>query len=210
MSAPASYFVRVGENVRGPYGVEQLRELAEVGVVTPVTEGAVGKTGPWEKLETHPAREVIFPARAQLGFKATEFAVLNRKVTEEAAPANVQEMIAAAEVPGKILKRTVQQAALEPPVEKAPVAPNEVEEMVRAVQQVEAKFAPPPRPPPPWRPSGKLKLCVGLALLGNGVILAIPIYYGGWEDFWTMTIVRGWFVIYNGGLVAAYFQLPKD
>jgi hypothetical protein len=210
MSSTPPYFVHVGGEVRGPYGVEQLRELAEVGVVAVKTEAAVDRTGPWGALENHPACEVIFPARARLGFKATEIVVLNPKVTEEAAPVNVQEMIAAAEVPGKMLKLSPQQAALEPPVEKAPVAPNEVEEMVRAVREVEAKFAPPPPPPPPWRASGRLKLCGGLALLGNGVILAIPFFYGGWEDFWSMTIVKGWFVILNLGLLGLYFELPKD
>lgn len=210
MSGPANYFVRVGDDVRGPYGVEQLRDLAEVGVLTPATPAAVEKTGPWGTLEAHPAHAVIFPARAQLGFKVKEIVALNRKLTEEAAPVDVKEMIAAAEVPGKILKLTPQQAALEAVTERPVVAPNEVEEMVRAVREVEAKFAPPPPPPPPWRPSGRFKLCAGLALLGTGGIFAIPFFYGAWADLWSMTVVKGWFVIYNGGLVVLYFRLPKD
>lgn len=210
MNPTPSFFVRVGAEVRGPYDAGQLKELAEVGVISPATEAAVERVGPWETIAMHPERERIFPVRAELGFKATEFAVLNRKLTEDAAPVNVQEMIAAAEVPGKILKPSPRQAAEAPPVEKAPVTPNEVEEMVRAVREVEAKFAPPPRPPPPWRPSGRLKVCVGLALLGNGGILAIPFFYGAWADLWSMTLVKGWFVICNGGLVALYFRLPKD
>jgi hypothetical protein len=211
MNATPKYFVRVGEEVRGPYDGAKLRELAEVGVVTTETEAAVARTGPWGTLAEHPERAAIFPERTQLGFKATEFAVINRKVTEaEARPVEVQQMIAAAEVPGKILKLTAGQAAVEPgkaKVEEAP--PNEVELMVRAVNEVNAKFAGPPPPPPKRRMSSNLKLVLALAVLGNGVLLAIPFYYGAWEDFWGMLLVRAWFVIYNGGLVATYFVLRR-
>jgi hypothetical protein len=153
----------------------------------------------------------IFPERAPLGFKPTTFAVLNPPAAADAAPMNVQEMIARAAVPGKILRPDRPAAIGAGPKPAAPEAePNEVEAMVREVREAEAKFAPPPAPPPPWRPSGRLKVCAGLALLGNGVIWAIPLFYGSWDDLWSMAIVRGWFVIFNGGLVALYVNLPKE
>jgi hypothetical protein len=209
MSESNGLFVRVGDEVRGPYLPVRLRDLAEAGVVTPATAAAPGRDGPWTALGEQAARAEIFPERAQLGFKPTEFPVLNRTTTEEAAPLTVQEMVARAAVPGKILRP--ERPAPTPGAAGATAPePNEVEAMVRAVQAIEEKFAPPPAPLPRWRPSGRLKVCGTLALLGNGVILAIPMIYGSWDDFWSMTIVRGWFAIWNGGLVAVYFNLPKN
>ncbi len=209
MSDSNGLFVRVGDEVRGPCTPERLRDLAEAGVVTPATASARGLDGPWAPLGEQAERTEIFPERAPLGFKPTTFAVLNPPAAADAAPMNVQEMIARAAVPGKILRPD--RPAATPAAESTTAAePNEVEAMVRAVQAVEEKFAPPPPPPPRWRPSGRLKVCGTLALLGNGVILAIPTIYGGWDDFWSMTIVRGWFVILNGGLVGVYFNLPKN
>lgn len=46
MNATPNYFVRVGAEVRGPCAVGPLRELGEVGVVTPTTEAAVAREGP--------------------------------------------------------------------------------------------------------------------------------------------------------------------
>jgi len=212
MSETNGLFVRVGDEVRGPYLPARLRDLAEAGVVTPATAAAPGRDGPWTPLGEQAARAEIFPVRPALGFKATEFPVLNRAAPEETAPLNVQEMIARAAVPGKILRPAAERAR--PTAAEGAAAgaaePNEVEAMVRAVQAVDEKFAPPPAPPRPWRPSGRLKVCAALALAGNGVILAIPFFYGSWDDLWSMVIVRGWFVVFNGGLVAVYFNMPKD
>ena len=212
MSETNGLFVRVGDEVRGPYLPARLRDLAEAGVVTPATAAAPGCDGPWTPLGEQAARAEIFPERPVLGFRATEFQVLNRAATEETAPMNVQEMIARAAVPGKILRPAAERArpAAAEGAAVAAAEPNEVEAMVRAVQAAEEKFAPPPAPPRPWRPSGRLKVCAALALAGNGVLLAIPFFYGSWEDLWSMIIVRGWFVIWNGGLLAVYFNLPKD
>jgi hypothetical protein len=89
-------------------------------------------------------------------------------------------------------------------------APNEVELMVQEVNRVQAQFAPPPPPPPKWRPSRKLKYVVAAGLLGNLALVAIPVAYGSWGEFWTMLVWQGWVVMFNGGLVAAYFVLPKE
>lgn len=121
-------------------------------------------------------------------------------------------MIAAAEVPGKILKLSAGQAAVEPVKAKVEAAPlNEIELMVREVNEVNAKFAGPPLPPPQRRMRANLKLVIALGVPGNGVLLAIPFYHGAREDFWGMhrTVLRGWFVIFNGGLVAVYFVLRR-
>lgn len=211
MNPSPSYFVRVGGEVRGPYNVGQLKELAEVGVISRTTDAAMERAGPWATLATHPEREEIFPARAGLGFKPTEFAVLNKPEVAVAPHATeVQKGLASARGGARVLRPSHPPELAEHLAEKAVAPPNEIELMVREVQALEAKFAPPPPPPKKWRPSGRLKLVGWLALLGNGVLVAIPVAYGAWGEFWTMIMFRGWFVIYNGALVVAYFLLPKN
>jgi len=82
--------------------------------------------------------------------------------------------------------------------------------MVRDVQVREAEFAPPPPPPPKRKISRRLMLVLTLALCGNAVLGAIPLMYGTVGDEWGVLILRGWFLIFNGGLVAVYFGLPKE
>lgn len=211
MPATPDYFVRVGAEVRGPYSVGQLTALAEAGVVTPATAAAPHAEGPWSVLETHPAQATIFPPRAALNFKPTEFPTVNGPGgTDMTPPVELRDIIAQAAVPGRVLRpshppeleahRAAQQAA---------GADNEVAAMVRDVQAREAKFAPPPPPPGPWRPSARLKWVAALALLGNGLLAAIPTFYGAWGDWWTMLIFRGWFVLYNAALIVGYFLLPR-
>lgn len=203
--------MRIGGEVRGPYGVGQLKDLAEVGVVAHATEAATERTGPWATLATHPERAKIFPARTELGFKATEFAVLNKPEAAVAPHATeVQRELASVRGGARVLRPSHPPELAAHLAEKAAAPPNEIELMVREVQAIEAKFAPAPPPPKKWRPSERLKFIGALALLGNGVLVAIPVAYGAWGEFWTMIIFRGWFVIYNGALLVAYFLLPKN
>lgn len=71
---PPRYFVRVEAEVRGPYDVDQLRQLAEVQVITPASDAARSRDGPWEKMATLADAVSIFPARAEIAFTAARFA----------------------------------------------------------------------------------------------------------------------------------------
>lgn len=211
MPATADYFVRIGAEVRGPYSAGQLAALAEAGVVTPVTEAALHAAGPWRPLETHPAQAAIFPPRAVLTFKPTEFPVVNGPGGPDAAPpVEIRDLIAQAAVPGRVLRPShPPELAAHLAAQQAAGAENEVAAMVRDVQAREAEFAPPPPPPAPWRPSARLKWTVGLALAGNGLLAAIPTAYGAWDDPTSMLIVSGWAALWNAALAGAYFLLPR-
>lgn len=207
MSLSSRYFVRVGTEVRGPYDVAQLRQLAEVGVIARETESTIAADGPWTALETRTEGAEIFPPRVVLALKPTTFAVEN----DRAVPlANVPAFVAAAQTSGRLL-RSRDEVNHPPAPEPGPAAPpNDVELMVREVGEREAQFAPPPPPPPKRRMQRRQKLVALIAVLGNGTLLAIPTVYHAWGDDWAMIVIRGWFVIFNGGLVFAYFALPKE
>jgi len=92
-SAP-TIFLRLGNEVRGPFGRERLRELAASNVVTPATEAAETAGGPWIRLQELPEWTDIFPTRAHYRFKARQFVPVNRS---DAPPVDHREMIGAAQ-----------------------------------------------------------------------------------------------------------------
>lgn len=208
MKPEPGWFVRMGDEVRGPYAIAQLQQLAEVDVITPATEAAASSAGPWEKLEAMAVAAVVFPPRRNLGFKAAEFTVDNRS---SAAPVDLRDVIAAANAPAlppganrTIARVTAAESG------KTPDAANEVSAMVREVGRKEAEFAPPPPPPKPRRPSRRLVFVGVLALLGNAVLVAIPVAYGALGDDLSMSIIRAWAVMFNGGLAVLYCSMPKE
>ena len=204
MSSPA-YFVRIGADVRGPYALAELSALAAQNVITPETEAAPAVEGPWSLMITLPERAVIFPVR--MGFAAkTSFT----PTADSPTPVHLPDVIASGAPAGPLLRS---RRELEADVYRAAPAaapPNEIEAMLRDVQAREAQFAPPPPPPPKRKMSRRLMLVLALAVLGNGVLAAIPIAYGALGDPESMLIFRGWFLIYNGGLVIVYFGLPRE
>ena len=208
MNPAPGLFVRIGGEVRGPYGREQLRQLAEVEVIAPATEAATVVAGPWAKLETMVERAAVFPPRVELGFKPTEFAVDNNDSTPSV---NLRDLIAAADgpLPPAVAAEAKARIAAAEALKQA-AAPNEVAAMVRDVQQREAQFAPPLPPPKPWRPSRRLKFCAGLAIAGNAALAAIPLIYDARHDDMSLTILAGWAVIYNGGVTVMYFRMPRE
>ena len=88
------FFVRLNGEPHGPFATEQLRELADVGVVTPQTEAALDAAGPWTTLCALPESAGIFPDRRQFQFKARVFESVNRSDTP---PVDHRELIAAAQ-----------------------------------------------------------------------------------------------------------------
>lgn len=201
-------FVRVGDEVRGPYDLGRLRQLAEVEVITPATEATEARTGPWARLDADETiAAAIFPARRRLGFREAEFA---RDNTGSAAPVDLREVIAAANAPpppslaGRTIARTT---AAEAGMTRE--AEGEVSQMVRAVGEKEAQFAPPPPPPKPWRPSRRLVLVGGIGLAGNAVLAAIPVVYDALGDQASMTMLLGWAGLFNAGLLILFKSVPK-
>ncbi|MSU24724.1 MAG: DUF4339 domain-containing protein [Opitutus sp.] len=194
-------FVRVGEEIRGPYHLEQLRQLAEVEVLTPRTLASESAAGPWTPLSTMAENPTLFPPRPELNFKPTNFVSLN----EKSAPLpDAREVIAFAH------SAPLPASAREIVVAKKSEAPNEVLAMVREVEHQQAQFAPPPPPPPKWRPSRRLQLCVVLAVAGNATLAAIAVGYGALHDELSMMILSAWAVLYNGGVAVLFVTLPRE
>ena len=77
MPPPATLFLRLGGEVRGPFGREQLRELARDGVVAPGTEAAESAAGPWTDIQQLAGWAEISPVRPQYQFKAKAFVAVN-------------------------------------------------------------------------------------------------------------------------------------
>lgn len=201
------YFVRVGEDVRGPYDVAQLRQLAEVDVITPAHEVAGAREGPWQPAGALAQQAEIFPPRTEHALKPTDFSVIN----DAATPAvDFRDIIEQAQVAGRVLRPSHPSDLAAHFAKKAAAEPNEIEAMVREVQARDAEFAPPLPPPPPWRPSRRLVLVVSLAIAGNGLLAAILTFYDAWNHNHSQVITTGLAVIYNGWLLMLYHQLPKE
>jgi hypothetical protein len=209
MNTGQKSFVRVAGEVRGPYDVAQLAGLAEAGVVTPATESAVAMAGPWWPLAAHPAHETIFPPRTELGLKPVEPAMVTG---DTALPRiNLTDILEAAVMPGRVLRPShpPDLAAFEAAKNAAPL--NDVQKMVRAVDEAEARFAPPFKLPP-RKPlfTRRAKTIVVLAVLGNALLFAIPVAYDALGDTWAMVVFRGWFVLLNGALAILFVAMPKE
>jgi len=134
MDAPSATFLRLADELRGPFTREQLRLLAESGVITPDTAGGAGPQGPWSPLRERPDATEIFPARREFQFKTPEFARAN----PPAAPhVNSHER-------RPPVRRWPADASAPPP------APNDVLEIVHETAQTQALFEKPvdlTRPP---------------------------------------------------------------
>ena len=93
MSQQPVLFLRLNNEVRGPFGKDQLRELAELWVITPATEVSESSAGPWTRIQEVTGCADVFRERTQYQFKAKEFAKLNLDTTP---PVDHRELIAAA------------------------------------------------------------------------------------------------------------------
>ncbi|MGA2445487.1 MAG: hypothetical protein ABSG50_08705 [Opitutaceae bacterium] len=93
MSHQPVLFLRLNNEVRGPFGKDQLRELAELWVITPATEVSESAAGPWTRIQEAAGCADVFRERPQYQFKAKEFAKLNLDTTP---PVDHRDLIAAA------------------------------------------------------------------------------------------------------------------
>ncbi|HTX65677.1 MAG TPA: hypothetical protein VMD31_07880 [Opitutaceae bacterium] len=153
MTAPVITYVRLAGEVRGPFSFEQLRLLAESGVIAPATVAAARPDGPWVPLGVRPDAAAIFPARREFQFKEAEF----ERVNAEPEPRlEHREAIAAA-------RRSPARDGSPPPA-----APNDVLEMVRETGRLSAQYeAPVDLTPPPNR--RRLDYCLGMIAV-NGLL----------------------------------------
>jgi hypothetical protein len=207
MTATTRYYVRVGAaEIRGPYDVMQLRGLAEAGVVTPQTQVAVERDGSWAVLETLAVQASIFPPRTMLGFKPTAFTRVNDPAPP---PPDRAAVISPAASGDRTLHPEKLRVDVSHPGEASAPPKNEVQEMVCEVLELEAKFAPPRPIPSRKRINQRIKIVAVLALLGNAALGAVVWRYGVLKDEWSMLVIRGWFLIFNGALVIVYFDLQR-
>ena len=199
MSSPASHYVRVGGEVRGPLRTEQLREMATIEVVTPESEVAASPDGPWVRLATLPLWEVVKPIPPAFGFKPNEFSQINT----DAVPAmDPNEEIRRASQPAASLRgrEVVVPTSLRATRGDEPL--NEVQRMVLEVNERVAAYAPPEILPPVPSRFRFLRWLVPLSVIGSGVILGLPWYYGRSYDRMSVVILLGWVALYNTMLVA--------
>jgi hypothetical protein len=122
MSQQAAIFLRLDQEVRGPYGLEVLLELAQNRLITPDTEASLDATGPWIPIETLGDFAKIFPVRRQYRFKKPSFKNANRSPHP---PVDHREIIAAANRP--VLSRS----AVQPLKSTGTSPPNDVEALLR-------------------------------------------------------------------------------
>ena len=94
METRPTLFIRMQGKARGPFALEQLRELVAGGSITPDTEAAVNPEGPWGPLQSFPVRVLLFSQGAPL--KSSEFDRANLGTTP---PVDHHALIAAANRP---------------------------------------------------------------------------------------------------------------
>lgn len=195
MEPPRVHFIRIAGEVRGPVGIEQLRDLGSVEVITPDSVVAPSPAGPWTPIAALPICAEVFPARRVIGFKATVFEEINRG----AAPAmNPEEALMQANQPPSSFRGRevlVTPQGLRGTRDGEP--PNEVQAMVLEVGRKIAAHAPPP-PPLPRRPRfPRWRWFVIPSFFGTAGIMAIPLLYDRQYDPASVSILIGWTVLFN-------------
>jgi hypothetical protein len=130
MSQPTALFLRLNQEVRGPFGPELLAELAHSGVITPATEASADVAGPWIPLQALGDCGRMFPLRPAVRFKTKAFENVNRA----SYPAvDLPAIIAAANRPPPAT------AAAEPPRPANPGPPIDVMEILRENARFQAR-----------------------------------------------------------------------
>jgi hypothetical protein len=85
-------------DARGPFTLEQLVTLVEVGQVTADTYFYDSTSEQWLLIGNHHAmKSALWPEKKKIGFKQHDFKTINQAVTDSAAPITVQDFLAAAE-----------------------------------------------------------------------------------------------------------------
>ena len=163
---PDILFLRLTGEIRGPFGRQRLRELAETGVITPATEAAEQRDGPWQSVGDLPGGAELFPERARLQFKAREFEHLNQSGT---LPVDHRALIAAAQGP------KVPRAATAPAKR-----PGDIEEILRLNREREKEAGLDQLKPQPRRPNRRRRDYLFLMTAVNGFFAWS--LFGGWGN----------------------------
>jgi hypothetical protein len=174
MSHQPPLFLRLNNEVRGPFEWNRLRELAASGVITPATKASPSDAGPWTAIRDAGDYGGVFPQRAQLQFKARPFERVNRASDP---PVDHHALIAAAN------RGRPAPAAGGPPA--AAQSGNEVEDILRLNRERERQAGLDqlkPMPPVPNRRrrdywmvllGGNLVILLGLGAITGPVIAAM-------------------------------------
>lgn len=195
------YFVRIAGAVRGPVGIEQLREMGSIEVITPETEIAPQANGPWVRLATRAICSEVFPARRAIEFKTAQFEEINRDSTPAV---DLDETIERAKrLPAAFRGRevVVPPHVVRPPRDGDPH--NEVQEMVLDVGRRVAAHAPVVVLPPPPPRFPRWPWFAALSVVGSMAIMSIPLLYDRRYDQMSVSILGMWTVMFNGLLVGA-------
>ncbi len=156
-------FVRLHRETRGPFTLDQLRELAEAGVITPETAASAQAAGPWSPLRDLPDGGGLFRARPQFQFKARDFEAVNRP---EAAPVDHRALIAAAN-----------QGRAPPPGGRPAASSNEVVEILQENTRLQLQHERPVDLTP--RPNRRRRDYLIAMTVVNGFFVASLLYGGG-------------------------------
>jgi hypothetical protein len=187
MSRPVALFLRLNQEVRGPFGPELLAELARSGVITPATEVSASAAGPWILLQAVGDYASIFPVRPAVQFKTKPFERVNRASD---VPVDHRALIAAANRP------TPSPAAAESPRPANPAPPNEVVEILRENARAQARFEKPVDLTP--RSNRRRLDYLILMIAGNGFFIWRLI--AGWGNPVTMVYSLGSLIILSIGI----------
>ena len=195
MESPRVHFIRIAGEVRGPVGIEQLRDLGSVEVITPESLVAPSAAGPWTPIAALPICAEVFPPRRVIGFKAKEFEEINRGA---AAAMNPEEAILQANQPPSSFRG--REVLVTPPGRRGTrdgEPPNEVQAMVLEVGRQIAAHAPPPAPPPRRPRFPRWRWLVFPSVFGTAGIMAIPLLYDRQYDSSSLSILIGWTGLFN-------------
>jgi len=159
--------IRWQDKIVGPFSVEQLRELAAGGGVTPATEVANDTAGPWARLDALPLGAVLFPPPPAVAFRVQDY---ERANTGASPPLHLADIIAAANQP--IGKRPAGVAPA-PPAPAAVSAEHDVRSLLRFNYEIDRRRGRFHLPPLRARPSRRRRDYLLLLAGGGGLILAL-------------------------------------
>jgi hypothetical protein len=131
---PPVIFLRLNQEVRGPFGPAILKQLAETGVITPDSEASLDSTGPWVPMVELGDYATIFPLKRYFRFKEPSFDNVNQA---PGPTVDHREIIAAANRPAP--SRKVPQPARS----AAAAPPNDVDSILRENRRIQAGWEKP-------------------------------------------------------------------
>lgn len=194
MSQQEAIFLRLDQEVRGPYGRKVLLELARNRLITPDTDASLNASGPWVPIETIGDLAWIFPVRRQFRFKKPSFENANGS---SHPPVDHREIIAAANRP--VLPRD----AVHPPDSTATSPPHEVEALLRENARLRSRLE--NILDPKRRPNRRRRDYIVTMLVFNGFFLwRLAV---GWRDPASLTFSLSGIAVISSGITWVMYGL---